>query len=508
VVVQQLRFGYGENAPATLAAAVRAGVGTPEGDLTYGILVDYYRLESELLDLTQQVDAVRLDRVRLDAGRRAASQGDWDTANQILEMVTDGDFHVVFRSMIEDGWKEISERLGVAVPDRMLSMLEALPQTRREMSALMKMWDRYIQFFKTYATLSPRFHVRNMMSAVFMNAAHGVSVDSMNAGFKLWNRYMNDPRIYRSLSPSEKQVIDAVLASGAGQFDELGRAAVGGRLTQNRVTNASYKAGQYVEGWVRAGMAWDSIVARNNGIDEAIARIEFVHFIYSDSSKLDQQARRLVPFWTFFSRNIPMQIQTMWTKPRMYQLYNQTMKNISADEEGDVVPYYLKDQGAVKLPFGDNLYLAPDIGFNRLREDLEKLTPEGFPRLASDTIAPLRLAIEGLAGERLYTGQPFNDDRAVPVSGAKWALLPLMALLGGVTEDESGRLAYTDFANYATESLVPTLGQLERLFPQEERNQQRRATNVLGFLTGAPVRQVTRRDIESELYRRGLAERP
>jgi hypothetical protein len=422
-------------------------------------------------------------------------------------MVADGQFHVVYRTMLEDGWKEISERLGIAVPDRMLGMLEQLPKTQREMNALWKMWDRYIQFFKTYATLSPRFHARNLMSAVFMNATHGVSVDSMNAGFKLWNRYMADPAIYRSLSPTEQQVIEAVLASGAGQFDELGRAAVGSALTQNRVTNASYKAGQYVEGWVRAGMAWDSVVRQGNGLDEAIARIEFVHFIYSDSSKLDQAARRLIPFWTFFSRNVPMQVQTMWTRPRMYNLYSSAMRNIDDSEEGDVVPSYLRDQGAVKLPFGDNLYLAPDIGFNRLREDLAKLSPEGFPRLASDTIAPLRLAIEGLAGKRLYNDQPFRDDRVVPVSGPKAALLPLMALLGGVTEDSAGRLAYTDFANYATESLVPTLGQLERLFPQEEKNQQRRVSNVLGFLTGSPVRQVTQKDIENELYRRGLAER-
>jgi hypothetical protein len=505
--LQQIRFGYGENSSEALAAAVRSGLGTPEGDLTYGILADYYRLESELLDLTQQADAVRLDRVRLEAGKRALKAGDWDTANQILEMVTDGQFHVVYRNMIEEGWKEISERLGVAVPDRMVAMLESLPKSQREMNKLWRVWDRYIQFFKTYATLSPRFHARNFMSAVFMNAAHGVSADSMQKGLNLWRRYMDDPRVYKSLTSQEQQVIDAVLASGAGQFDELGRAAVGSALTQNRVTNASYKAGQMVEGVVRAGMAWDSIVRQGGIFEEAVARIEFVHFIYSDTSRLDQAARRLIPFWTFFSRNIPMQIQTMWTRPKAYQMYNQVMKNVSADEEGDIVPFYLKDQGAVKLPFGDNLYFAPDIGFNRLKEDLSKLTPEGLPRLASDTIAPLRLLVEGLAGERLYTGQPFDDDRAVPVSGPKGALLPLMALLGGVTEDERGRLAYTDFANYATESLVPPLGQLERLFPQEERNQQRRLTNVLGFLTGAPVRQVTPRDIQSELYRRGLAQR-
>jgi len=502
-----IRFGFGENSDLGLARAIANGTGTPEGDLAYALLADYYKLESELLDAVQAVDAVRLDRARLAEGKRALKSGDWDSANDILSMVTDGQFHLVYRDVIQQGWTEISERLGVAVPDRMVAMLEQLPKSQAEMNKLWKVWNNYIQFFKTYATLSPRFHIRNLMSAVFMNAAHGVTPDSMSKGFRLWNRYMDDPQIWNTLSAQEREVIDAVLSSGAGQFDELGRSAIGSKVTQNRVTNASYKAGQYVEGWVRAGMAWDQIMRQGTGFEGAVSRIEFVHFIYSDQSKLDRTARLLIPFWTFFSRNVPMQVQTMWTRPRAYAMYNNVMKNISADEEGDIVPSYLKDQGAVKLPFGDNLYLAPDIGFNRLQEDLAKLSPEGFPRLASDTIAPLRLAIEGLAGKRLYNDQPFREDRDVPVSGAKWALLPLMALLGGTTETEDGKLAYTDFANYATESFLPTLGQLERLFPQQEKNQQRRASNIASFFLGSPVRQVTTRDIENELYRRGLANR-
>ena len=316
---------------------------------------------------------------------------------------------------------------------------------------------------------------------------------------------MKDPKGFlANASTAESDVIYSVLATGAGQFDDLGRKVVGSKLTQNRVTNASYKAGQWVEGTVRAGMA-HHVLNTGGNFDEAVALIERVHFIYSDQSKMDQVARRLIPFWTFFSRNAPMQIQTMLLRPKVYNIYSSVMRNVDDSDSSTVVPSYLRERGAAKLPFGDNLYLAPDIGFNRLQEDLSKLTPSGWPRLAADTIAPLRLAIEGLAGKRLYNDVPFRDDKATAVSGPKWALLPLLAALGGTTRTEDGDLAYTDFANYSAESLVPTLGQLERLFPQEEKNKDKRAINTLAFLLGSPVLKASEGDIRNELYRRQQA---
>lgn len=487
IALQKAARLLGDDHPVVTALAAAVGVDGAEKDATYALLSRYMDAEWELLQANAKVD---------------------DLAKS-LEFLKRPDAVQVFTTQLKRGWTEISDRYGIAVPSEMAAMFERLPATSSEFQPFLKVWDTYINFFKTYATLSPRFHIRNLMGGLFNNMAHGVSPFAMTEGAGIWNRYMANPIQFASTaSDVEKEVVRIVLATGGGQWDDIGRRMLGSKATQNAVTNRSARAGFYVEGWLRSGMALDTIQRRSGGLvtdsfDEAVARIELAHFIYADSnSQFNVFAKRFIPFWTFMSRNLPMQMQVMWTRPRAYNVYQSIMRNVDASDESTVTPIRLKDRGAALLPFGNNLYLAPDMGFNRLQEDVAKLTPEGWPRLMSETIAPLRLAIEGLAGKRLYNDQPFRDDRAVPVSGPKWALLPLLAALGGTTRTEDGQLAYTDFANYATESFIPTLGQLERLFPQEERNKQRRLMNALTFLTGAPAAQVSQADIENELFRR------
>lgn len=496
---------FGLRSTPALARATALGLTGPEKDLTFALLADYYRLELQLDQALDRLGTAQADVAAVKSAKTFAKDGDWAEVDKMLAGMSDPKFPMVWKDVLQSGWTEISERLGVAVPDEMLYLLQKMPTSQQEFGPFLKWWNKYIQFFKTYATLSPRFHIRNGMSAQFMNWVYGVTPESSAEGVRIWSRYMKDPKGFMAAATDlERDVVYSVLATGAGQFDDLGRKAIGSAVTQNRVTNASYKAGQWVEGTVRAGMAHHTITKGGN-FDEAVALIERVHFIYSDQSKFDQYARRIIPFWTFFSRNAPMQIQTMLLRPKVYNIYSSVMRNVDDSDSSTVMPSYLKERGAAKLPFGDNLYLAPDIGFNRLQEDLAKLTPEGWPRLAADTIAPLRLAIEGLAGKRLYNDVPFRDDKTVPVSGPKWALLPLLAALGGTTRTDDGQLAYSDFANYSAESLIPTLGQLERLFPQEEKNKQKRLMNTLGFLLGSPVMKASEGDIRNELYRRQQA---
>lgn len=496
---------FGLRSTPALARATAAGFTGPEKDLTFALLADYYRLELDLDQALSRVGTAQADVAAVKSAKEFAKDGNWAEVETMLAGMSKPDFPMVWKDVLQSGWTEISQRLGVAVPDEMLYLLQKMPTSQQEFGPFLKWWNKYIQFFKTYATLSPRFHIRNGMSAQFMNWVYGVTPESSAEGVRIWSRYMKDPKGFMSAATDlERDVVYSVLATGAGQFDDLGRKAIGSAVTQNRVTNASYKAGQWVEGTVRASMAHHTITKGGN-FDEAVALIERVHFIYSDQSKFDQYARRIIPFWTFFSRNAPMQIQTMLLRPKVYNIYSSVMRNVDDSDSSTVMPSYLKERGAAKLPFGDNLYLAPDIGFNRLQEDLSKLTPDGWPRLAADTIAPLRLAIEGLAGKRLYNDVPFRDDKAVPVSGPKWALLPLLAALGGTTRTDDGQLAYSDFANYSAESLIPTLGQLERLFPQEEKNKDKRLINALGFLLGSPVLKASEGDIRNELYRRQQA---
>jgi len=394
----------------------------------------------------------------------------------------------VSMQVVEDGWAEVGEGLLKQGEE-----LYALPEVRQALTYLRtataeptkfgKMIDWYSNFFRTYATLSPGFHARNGISATFMNASDGVAFNNMRLGAQLWRAHRVNPEgwltdLPRGVTSEQADLaLRAVYGSGAGgQFEaaELGQRAFGkaGKVTNNKVTRFSKRAGETVEGVVRMGMAIDSI-KRGDTLDEAIARITRIHFNYGNLSQLDKQAKRLIPFWTFMSRNMPLQIQQMWMKPRTYSHYQSFVDNFR-EEDGDVIPRTFSQTGAFNtgLELGDDpLYLAPDLPHIRLQQDLERfIEPE---RLLEQTTPLLRIPLEThVMDKQLYNGRPFHPG-----------------------EDRWG---------YGIRGMVPPVAAFERLFPQDDYYRQKVEQSRASWF-GFPVRQLTPQAIEAELKRRQRA---
>ena len=51
------------------------------------------------------------------------------------------------------------------------------------------------------------------------------------------------------------------------------------------------------------------------GLEAGAARIARVQFDYTDLSALDRVAKRIIPFWVFASRNIPLQLINQAVRP-------------------------------------------------------------------------------------------------------------------------------------------------------------------------------------------------
>ena len=77
-------------------------------------------------------------------------------------------------------------------------------------------------------------------------------------------------------------------------------------------------------------MALDTIESRRHRAS-AYDRLARIHFDYAAVSKFDEKAKKLIPFWTFMSRNLPMQISEMWTKPKVYAWYNSFVRNFAGE---------------------------------------------------------------------------------------------------------------------------------------------------------------------------------
>jgi hypothetical protein len=184
--------------------------------------------------------------------------------------------------------------------------------------------------------------------------------------------------------------------------------------------------------------------------------------------------------------------------PRAYAIYNSFKRNFAAkDDQGQIVPSWITEQGGFRV--SGNTYLMPDLGFNRLGQQVAEL---GDPmRLLSQANPLIRLPIELAGGRKLYTGQQFKD-KPVEVSGGVAALLqPLLQIAGYGQTSSEGKQFVDEKALYALQNLVPFLAQGERLLPSTDIGQEKQLQNVLSYF-GVPTRQVTESQQRGEWYSR------
>lgn len=381
------------------------------------------------------------------------------------------------------------------------------PATVREIN---KFLGKYTKFFKAYATLSPGFHVRNTISNTFMQLAAGGKFKNLAEGLEVsrsWIKASGEGKTVEQWLATlpEKQAKTARTAWEAA-------AASGGGITAEfmneitpKLTGTSKKFGQWIEQHSRFMMAYDGVL---QGMDMQMASARVKRFLidYNDVSTADQYLRQIIPFWMWTSRNLPMQIGNMWINPRAYAIYNSIKRNLSADKEGDIVPQWMTEMGAFKLPFGNNLYATPDFGFNRVNQTIGELRD---PRKFMSNINPaIKVPMELLAGKQFFSGRDFSKTPVQVETGVTKpvasVLQPLLEGLGFGQTGPDGKKYVNDAAFYGIRQLVPPLATAERLMPSTEGYQARGAISpLLGWL-GLPGRQLQQRDIENEAYRRRM----
>jgi len=366
-----------------------------------------------------------------------------------------------------------------------------------------KLVDKYTAFFKTYATGRPGFHVRNALSAIFMNAVDGVRIRDMYAGLSAWHKFSKAPReFWEAASPEMRDAIVAVMSSGAGgQFAERGIATAGSgasktyrMIMNNKFTRFNQRAGTLVEGAARMGMALNS-VHRRQGLAGMIDRITKYHFNYRELSSMDVTARRYIPFWTFMSRNLPLQMEQMWLRPQMYLRYQSLVRNF-AEAPDPLTPNYWLMQGAFTMDedaknTDSPWYLAPDLPHLRVAEPFEAMAAGDWGKAMLSDVNPLIMApIEAFAfNKKVYTGAPIEGEYNAPSNVMK-PLLPLLSLLGGTEQAASGQTVVDDRYAHVARSLLPPLELLERLTTDEGTRAGRQGETWLRTF-GAPVLKLT-----------------
>ena len=455
----------------------------------------------------------------------AKIDGEITTNFSQLLMAEAGTIGKLVNEMAEKGWTEIAN-LGIQMPDEVLKVwgpnLKKLGDIK-EANGFAKVIDATNNYWKRYVTSSVGFFVRNGMSGMFMNYADGVTNSAIYKGLK-WASFQNETtrgiKAGRNFSnwidrakitdPAEiaqaEWVTQVVLATGHGVTDDFA-VPTAGRLSvvnDNRLLRFFSRKNKFTERALRLPMAIDSF-NKNHTFDEAVARINRIHFDYSDLSKLDQYAKRVVPFWIWTSRNIPLQISQITTRPKAYYEYKKVKEQFPLNPDL-IMPRWIQDREPMQAMA--NWVFAPDLPHLRLFQQLKAIgTLEG---LLGNATPIIKVPLEVLAYKKqvgIKVG-PFNAGGMPDAKGYEKPIGKLLEFLTGnklVTYDKQGNMLLDARVNYVIEQFLPLLGQFNRVtggkFGGKDSLDERMMSSILNWW-GIPLRYIGPEQERGEIIRR------
>lgn len=443
---------------------------------------------------------------------------------------------------LDDGFRALNDKLQIpAWYDEAITVVERLrdPSEWRHMKQMLKAYDKWHNWWKGWATGSPGFAVRNWYSGMFSLYLDNVSPLSAQRTYGYLRRYRKDPEEARqwairkhggdtTFADEMDEAMAAAAATGWGLTpQEVNEAMVGRKLSYWNMASTTFAPiakmrdiSTFGESHIRLTQAYDAI-HRGGSRTQAIDRINKFQFNYRDITDFDRAVKRVMPFWTFFSRNLAIQAE-VWTHSP--QKLNRTYYNLRANMEAttdaeDVVPGYFEELGAIRTPFGlgnqqgDKYYLTPDLPSLRFRRDLfssfgvdpssDSLRPS--PRGFAANLGPAPQAIlQPIANQQFFTGFDYknrlyefdsvgnrvqrNAPRPFQIPGVKHAL----DFLGGDTTAiaPDGNLLMQDNVEDALNNVFLPAERAKRLLPNNDRWRDRHHQSLLSF-AGVPIRQNT-----------------
>ena len=552
--------------------------------------------DENLLNELGTIEAQALAYDMAEKGGARMVKGSEYRAN-VYKAMSDPKYQEFMTAQLDEKYRLIDGSINI--PEWFDEATSVVPRTMEDWGRARRMLEKYdkaMNIWKGFATTSPGFVFRNLYSGLFNMHLDGVNPNNVRKFNGFLRQYHKEsflasgikkitpgatPRMNqefgmenaikwaRKKGYSEREIAafeGAMRAAGVSGWglnpQEISTQLVGAKGSWNPFnvefvpTRVVRGASTNVEALMRGSHAYDVIMRMggeadsvfkrmpdgklmldDSAMNQAVFHVEKFHFNYRDLSNLDRGAKRAIPFWTFYSRNMALQAD-VWT--RYPQKLNRSYFNFKANMEltsdpDQVEPSFFPELGAIRTPFGERdggtIYLTPDLPSLRFRQDLAELVPgssgEGFDpiRLLSDTGPAIKVPMEMLQNRELFTDIPFknrlydydSEGNAVLRKGPSIlqgeipftdidvpVVSDVMTRLGDLlpgTERVNGDLLMQDNTQSAIEDIIPLIGRAERLDPDSPKQQDRQGQNWLSFI-GASVRQNNERSIQGELYSR------
>jgi hypothetical protein len=312
----------------------------------------------------------------------------------------------------------------------------------------MNVWlNRYMgaqNWWKGQALASPGFLVRNSMGGAFNMYLDNIPV-RYAIRFHKYNTKIADEGLEAADAWARKRfgaktaddlnlaaTVSAATGDGQAASEAAGR-VLGASTKKLNVLSSNHALPSFfrtksahIESGLRGGHAY-GVLAQGGDYAEALSRVEKFHFNYQNLGKGDEAARLVSPFWTFFSRNMALQMQVYAKQPnkitRSYYNYKRNIEDgLGFDEDTEFTPWYLGRGGMNGIRTGLNvlgmdkgpLSLTPDIPSvkypGQMAELADGLTSDPVGTLVGNMGPQFKVPYEMLTNKSTFTGNSFKNE--------------------------------------------------------------------------------------------------
>lgn len=322
-------------------------------------------------------------------------------------------------------------------------------QLENDTNSLLNIYDRFLHLYKLNVTaVSPGFHVRNAISNYFQNW--------LDTGSEVFNPKTN-AEASQILKYSKGNGKSGKIVSRFGKeytYDEIIEYArrtgvydsgffasevpqklnskldprvdsILDKINPLKDSFVPYEMGRNVGNIVENHARLTNFIANlKRGLDPDEAGEHTIKFLfdYGDLTDFEKNfMRRVIPFYTWARKNIPLQLEQMIEQPQKYAMIGKGLKAIErgVPEEDRVDKNYVNDfaQDWVQLPFTtknlegreEPVFWNPNLPYQDISRIPNPLRPiESMKGLVSDLTPAIKIPLELMANKNMFFDSPIN----------------------------------------------------------------------------------------------------
>lgn len=200
-------------------------------------------------------------------------------------------------------------------------------------------------------------------------------------------------------------------------------------------------------------------VSLDMAMDMAAENVRRYQFDYSDLSTAEKTAfRRLIPFYSWMRKNIPLQLEEFLNRPGRFTWYTHARNNFAPEADMSAMPAYMQNAMTIPIPGTGSTSGAVMLNAGVPMQDLLSLSPKGAIEAFVNGLSPaLKMAIEAKTGKSLLTGadiiKPSMTDEQKWQAVAKY-ITSQLGVVGSAYKTYAGEAAD---GTRAIEQVVPSV---------------------------------------------------